>query len=255
MVPARIGSGSGLSAESARQRFGFEAAAAGPEAVLDAGDLDLVVVATPHDPHASLVARGAAPAISPSTSRSRWRSTGRASRACAPRSPATDGAAVRRLQPPLRARRRPSCAARRAAADGLPGQRRPLPPDHWTNDLEVGGGRLKGEGCHFVDFLCDQAGADPLTVTARRLPLEPDAAAPRPTTSASRSGSPTAASAPSTTRPTRPTGPGQGALRDELPGRLRRDRRLPRAAIWRGSSKTLDRRQPPGQGLRRPVRR
>ena len=43
----------------------------------------------------------------------------------------------------------------------------PLPPEHWTNDLASGGGRLKGEGCHFIDFLCDQAGADPVSVTAR----------------------------------------------------------------------------------------
>jgi predicted dehydrogenase len=42
----------------------------------------------------------------------------------------------------------------------------PLPADHWTNDLERGGGRLKGEGCHFIDFLCDQAGSDPVSVTA-----------------------------------------------------------------------------------------
>jgi predicted dehydrogenase len=28
-----------------------------------------------------------------------------------------------------------------------------LPPGHWLNDPEVGGGRIIGEGCHFVDFL------------------------------------------------------------------------------------------------------
>ncbi len=70
-----------------------------------------------------------------------------------------------------------------AAAElrGLPGPRLmafrvnagALPPEHWTNDLEVGGGRLKGEGCHFVDFLCDQAGSDPLTVTAAGFPSAP----------------------------------------------------------------------------------
>ena len=30
----------------------------------------------------------------------------------------------------------------------------PLPPDHWLNDLDEGGGRLAGEGCHFIDFAC-----------------------------------------------------------------------------------------------------
>ena len=28
-----------------------------------------------------------------------------------------------------------------------------LPPDHWVNDREQGGGRILGEVCHFVDLL------------------------------------------------------------------------------------------------------
>ena len=28
-----------------------------------------------------------------------------------------------------------------------------IPPDHWTQDRNVGGGRIIGEGCHFVDLL------------------------------------------------------------------------------------------------------
>lgn len=28
-----------------------------------------------------------------------------------------------------------------------------LPSDHWTQDLQLGGGRMIGEGCHFVDLL------------------------------------------------------------------------------------------------------
>lgn len=27
-----------------------------------------------------------------------------------------------------------------------------IPPDHWTQDLEIGGGRIIGEGCHFIDL-------------------------------------------------------------------------------------------------------
>jgi predicted dehydrogenase/threonine dehydrogenase-like Zn-dependent dehydrogenase len=34
-----------------------------------------------------------------------------------------------------------------------------LPPDHWVNDPELGGGRLLGEGCHFIDFLSFLTGA------------------------------------------------------------------------------------------------
>jgi predicted dehydrogenase/threonine dehydrogenase-like Zn-dependent dehydrogenase len=45
-----------------------------------------------------------------------------------------------------------------------------IPLDHWVHDPEQGGGRLLGEGCHFVDFLAFLVGAPPTTVSARALP-------------------------------------------------------------------------------------
>jgi predicted dehydrogenase/threonine dehydrogenase-like Zn-dependent dehydrogenase len=33
-----------------------------------------------------------------------------------------------------------------------------IPADHWTQDLEVGGGRIIGEACHFIDLLRFMAG-------------------------------------------------------------------------------------------------
>ena len=44
-----------------------------------------------------------------------------------------------------------------------------LPPDHWINDPEIGGGRIVGEVCHFVDLLSFLAGALPIEVYARTL--------------------------------------------------------------------------------------
>lgn len=34
-----------------------------------------------------------------------------------------------------------------------------IPADHWTQDTAVGGGRIVGEGCHFIDLLRHLAGA------------------------------------------------------------------------------------------------
>ncbi len=34
-----------------------------------------------------------------------------------------------------------------------------IPSDHWTQDKAVGGGRIVGEGCHFIDLLRDLADA------------------------------------------------------------------------------------------------
>jgi predicted dehydrogenase len=37
-----------------------------------------------------------------------------------------------------------------------------IPPDHWTQDPQSGGGRILGEACHFIDLLRFLAGA-PIT--------------------------------------------------------------------------------------------
>jgi predicted dehydrogenase len=41
-----------------------------------------------------------------------------------------------------------------------------IPFDHWTQDPAVGGGRIIGEGCHFVDLLQRLTGANPTEVFA-----------------------------------------------------------------------------------------
>jgi predicted dehydrogenase len=45
-----------------------------------------------------------------------------------------------------------------------------LPPNHWTQDPAQGGGRLIGEGCHFVDFITFLVGQAPVSVSAVALP-------------------------------------------------------------------------------------
>lgn len=41
-----------------------------------------------------------------------------------------------------------------------------IPADHWTQDKDVGGGRIVGEGCHFIDLLRHLAGAPIVSNTA-----------------------------------------------------------------------------------------
>jgi predicted dehydrogenase len=47
-----------------------------------------------------------------------------------------------------------------------------LSPTHWLLDPEVGGGRIVGEGCHFIDFLTFLVGENPIEVTSQGLPDE-----------------------------------------------------------------------------------
>ena len=39
-----------------------------------------------------------------------------------------------------------------------------IPGDHWVHDPEVGGGRLRGEVCHFIDFLHFMTGSEAASV-------------------------------------------------------------------------------------------
>jgi predicted dehydrogenase/threonine dehydrogenase-like Zn-dependent dehydrogenase len=167
LTPAIVASASGLSAESARQQFGFEAAVAGADEVIERDDLDLIVIATPHHLHAQLA--GAALA---------------AGHAVYVEKPlALHSEELQTLDEVIRMaplfvgfnRRYAPLAIELKALDGprLMSYRvnaGRLEPGHWVNDLERGGGRLKGEGCHFIDFLCDQAGADPVSVLASGFP-------------------------------------------------------------------------------------
>lgn len=47
-----------------------------------------------------------------------------------------------------------------------------LPANHWTNDPQQGGGRLLGEGCHFVDLACWLVGSLPSNISGSIQPLE-----------------------------------------------------------------------------------
>ena len=68
----------------------------------------------------------------------------------------------------------PTALALKVALDAVTGPRTllfrvnagPLPASHWLNDPTEGGGRLLGEGVHFIDFLCGMIGAEPLAVSA-----------------------------------------------------------------------------------------
>jgi predicted dehydrogenase len=44
-----------------------------------------------------------------------------------------------------------------------------IPTEHWIQDPAIGGGRLVGETCHFIDYMQSMCGASPTSVFARRI--------------------------------------------------------------------------------------
>jgi predicted dehydrogenase len=45
-----------------------------------------------------------------------------------------------------------------------------IPPDTWIQDPDIGGGRIVGEGCHFIDFLAYLCGSLPVSISAMAVP-------------------------------------------------------------------------------------
>lgn len=66
---------------------------------------------------------------------------------------------VVRIRELLKGRSEPLCMALTVNAGFIP-------PEHWTQDPVRGGGRIIGEGCHFIDLLSHLAGSPVKTVSA-----------------------------------------------------------------------------------------
>ena len=163
-----VASARGLTATRAAQRYGFEKAVAGAEAVLADPDVSVVAIATTHDSHASLAVLALA------AGRHVW---------CEKPLALTEDEldAVRDawlrsgcvLTAGFNRRWSPAVTAARRALDGMAAAKLvayriaagPVPDGHWYHDPRQGG-RLIGEVCHFIDTAQALAGAPIEDVTA-----------------------------------------------------------------------------------------
>ncbi len=166
ILPGAVASAGGLSAEDARRRFGFQRSYADPAELIAHPDLDLIVIATRHDSHAELAAASLAAGIPTYVEKPLSLDFDGllAVRAAQRASGAPLWVGFNRRHAPLAAELRGALNSPRLMRYRVNAGRLPL--SHWTNDPLVGGGRLLGEGCHFIDFLCDQADSDPVRVHA-----------------------------------------------------------------------------------------
>jgi predicted dehydrogenase len=163
---------SGASARRSAERFGFARCGTDPELVLRDPEVDLVFVVTRHDSHAELARRaleagkavwlekpaGIAPdeveALVETAARTGGFLALGYNRRFSPHTRAIRDAFVGRVGP---------LALHYGVAAGPP------PAGHWIADPRVGGGRIVGEVCHFVDLCSHLVGAPPATVYARAL--------------------------------------------------------------------------------------
>lgn len=161
----RVATAHGLTAHDAQRKFGFRAVGTDAEEVLADPDVHLVCIATRHDAHADLVARALAAGKHVFVEKPlALDEAGLARIEAAARAPGAGVLVVgfnRRFSPMARAVR-DALAGRGPVAAAYRVNAGALPPGHWLNDPDVGGGRVVGEGCHFVDLVSFLTGDAPI---------------------------------------------------------------------------------------------
>jgi predicted dehydrogenase/threonine dehydrogenase-like Zn-dependent dehydrogenase len=161
----------GLTAADVAMRFGFARTATSAEDVLNDSSVRAVVIATRHGSHASLTAaalRAGKAVFVEKPLALTSEDLAEVEEALRPDSLLMVGfnrrfaPLVERLQRELEGTGDLVLAMRVNAG--------PLPPDHWLHDPDDGGGRLLGEGCHFVDLLAFLARSKAISANAVAVP-------------------------------------------------------------------------------------
>lgn len=143
-------------------KYGFAAASTDVADVLESLRIDTVVIATRHDTHASLVTRALSAGKHVFVEKplaltlAEVDEVERAWEGAATPAGARPSLMVgfnRRFSPLAVELKRLLQPVRQPKAFSYTCNAGMIPPDHWTQDPAVGGGRILGEACHFVDFL------------------------------------------------------------------------------------------------------
>ncbi|GAB4454098.1 MAG: bi-domain-containing oxidoreductase [Anaerolineales bacterium] len=168
-----IASAGGLHAQHAGKKYGFQYAAASADEILNDPNINTVAILTRHDSHADLVVKALKAgkhvfvekplAITPeqlAKIEKQLRITNYQlltgfNRRFAPLAQQLKSSIVNRQS---------SIYVHYRINAGY------IPLNHWTQDPEIGGGRIIGEACHFIDFVAFLVGAPPISVTAHALP-------------------------------------------------------------------------------------
>jgi predicted dehydrogenase/threonine dehydrogenase-like Zn-dependent dehydrogenase len=166
----------GITAESVKQTFGFQHATSNVDDVLGDESIGTVFIATRHNSHAELVIKALQAEKHVFVEKplaldeeSLMRIVEEAQKR--PHLKILTGF-NRRFSPPVTTMK----AYFRSLLEPLAVMYRvnagPLPPEHWTQDLDEGGGRLIGEVCHFIDTIQYLTGSEPVRVYAEMLPTK-----------------------------------------------------------------------------------
>ncbi|MFZ5878178.1 MAG: bi-domain-containing oxidoreductase [Chloroflexota bacterium] len=169
-----IASSGGLHAQHLGQKFGFKYATSSDEEILNDPNINTVAILTRHDSHADLVVKalnaGKHVFVEKPLAVNREQLSVISEQLQNTPSGLLTVGFNRRFAPLAQSlssflfhRKEPMHVHYRVNAGYIP-------LNHWTHDEVLGGGRIIGEGCHFVDFITFLVGVAPVRVTAQALP-------------------------------------------------------------------------------------
>ena len=158
-----VASSGGVSGLHAGRKFGFEATTTDTESLWADGDVNAVVVSTRHDSHAGFVLQALAAGKHVFVEKPLCLTRDE----LASVEQAQAGAPALRVMVGFNRRFSPQVQKISKLLKGVTGPKTfvmtvnagAIPAEHWTQDPEVGGGRIVGEACHFIDLLRFLAGA------------------------------------------------------------------------------------------------
>ena len=169
-----IASAGGLHAQHSGKKFGFQYATSSDEEIINDPNINTVAILTRHDLHSDLVIKALKAGKhvfveKPLAINSAQLSTISKQLKANSGSLLTVGfnrrfaPLAQRLHASLSTLREPKHIHYRVNAGYIP-------LNHWTQDPAIGGGRIVGEACHFIDFITFLVGEAPISVNAIALP-------------------------------------------------------------------------------------
>jgi predicted dehydrogenase/threonine dehydrogenase-like Zn-dependent dehydrogenase len=175
---ASVCTASGLTARDVAMRAGFARAVGTAEEIIDDPEVNAIIVATRHDSHAALAtaALKAGKAVFVEKPLALTRDDLDRVMGAAATNPALIVGFNRRFSPHTAFVRRAFANVSGGLVIHIRVNAGPIPPDSWIHDVEIGGGRILGEACHFIDLAQALTGARVVRVFAAAVGF-PDPAA------------------------------------------------------------------------------
>jgi predicted dehydrogenase len=154
-----VASAGGVSSAHVGRKYGFERTTTDFEAVLADSEADAVVIATRHDAHAQQVCAALAAGKHVfvekplALNRRQLEEIAAAHQAAAAAGHILTVGFNRRFAPQVQRMKALLDTVTQPKSFIVTVNAGPIPPDHWTQDPDIGGGRIVGEACHFIDLL------------------------------------------------------------------------------------------------------